>query len=384
MSRKDSKGKVLNKGESQRSDGRYVYRWKDVSGKQKQVYAKTLNELRQLEKDIICQATMGVSLDTSATLNSVIEKWLNTKQDIALSSKRLYELNYSSIIKDAKLGQTKIVKIKKSDVLYFLKFLSEEKDLKTSTIGTIFTVITQSMQLAYEDGLILRNPCWGIKINNKESAEKTALTPEEEDELLYRIQNSRSQRFYPLVGILLNTGIRVSEAVGLTWNDVDMENGFFEVNKQIILLQKDDNDKKRELTVTPPKSEAGIRRIYMTDYVKHLFQMQKQISDDTNSTITIDDYSDFVFTSKNGTVLSVRSFQYSLAHISVEKNEGREIVLPRVTPHILRHTACTKMINAGMNIKAVQMLMGHSNIDVTLQIYTHINDNQLKDEIKKL
>ena len=282
MSRKDSKGKVLQKGESQRKDGRYVYRWKDLSGKQKQIYATTLNELRQLEKEVIHQLAMGYSLDSSATLNSVIERWLNVKQDIALSSKRLYELNYSSVIKNSRIGQSKIIKLKKSDILYFLKTLSEERKFKSSTIGTIFAVINQSMQLAYEDGLILRNPCSGIKIAGKNAkSDKIALTSEEENELLYRIQNSsKSKRIYPLVGILLNTGLRISEAVGLTWEDVDIENGFLEINKQVILLQKDKN-KKRELTVTPPKSEAGVRRVYMTDFVKELFIMQKEISNNT-------------------------------------------------------------------------------------------------------
>lgn len=122
----------------------------------------------------------------------------------------------------------------------------------------------------------------------------------------------------------------------------------------------------------------------MTDYVKELFLMQKEISDNTKSTVTIDNYSNFVFTSNRGTNLSVRSLQQALSYISDKKNDGRDVVLPHVTPYVLRHTACTKMINAGMNIKAVQTLMGHSNIDITLQIYTHVNDKQLHDEIKKL
>lgn len=385
MSRKDSKGKVLNKGESQRNDGRYVYRWKDYTGKQKQIYAKTLNELRQLEKDIIYQTSVGLSLDLNNTLNSIIEKWLKVKQDITLSSKRLYELNYSSVIKHSKVGQMKVSQIKKSDILYFLKILSEEKNFKGSTINTIFTVVNQSLQLAYEDGLIIRNPCWGIKISDKSSkSNKIALTDEQEKELLYRIENSpKSKRIYPLVSILLNTGLRISEAVALTWDDVDIENGLFKVNKQLISLQKDDDNKKRKLTITQPKTNSGIRTIYMTDCVKNLFIRQKEISSKTNSTIKIDNHSDFVFTTNRGTNLSVRSLEYSLKYLS-ELNEGRDVILPHITPHILRHTACTKMINSGMNIKAVQTLMGHSNVDITLQIYTHINENQLRDEIKKL
>lgn len=240
------------------------------------------------------------------------------------------------------------------------------------------------MQLAYEDGLIIRNPCSGIKIGDRNSKTKISLTPAQEAELLDRIKNSsKSKRMYPLIGILLNTGLRISEAAGLTWEDVDIENGFLVINKQVVSLRSD-NEQKQRPTVTTPKSNAGIRKIYMTDYVKSLFLMQQEISKETDSDIQIDNYSNFVFTSSRGTTLSVRSVQQALAYISEKKNEGREIVLPRITPHILRHTACTKMIRSGMNIKAVQTLMGHSNADVTLDIYTHIADNQIQDEIVKL
>lgn len=343
------------------------------------------NELRKLEKDIIAKEALGVSLDDNVLLNTVIEKWLITKQDIASTSKMVYELNYLRQIKNSKIGQMKITKIKKTDILYFLKTLSEEKHLKGSTVNTIFTVVTQSMQLAYEDGLIMRNPCSGIKITNKTSnSERPTLTTEQEEELLYRIQNSsRSKKIYPLVGILLNTGLRIGEAVGLTWDDVDIENGFIDINKQIVSLKNKDSG-KYELIVKAPKSESGTRRIYMTDFVKDLFVLQKEISDNANSNVSVDNYSNFVFTSNRGKNLCVRSFEYALGYISEVKNEGRDVILPRVTPHILRHTACTKMINAGMNINAVQTIMGHSNVDITLQIYTHINEKQLRDEMKKL
>lgn len=384
MSRKDSKGRVLNKGESERNDGRYSYRWKDYSGHEKYVYAKNLNELRILEKDIIYKTSLGLSLKSDMTLDSVIRKWLDIKQDISLSSKELYSLNYKSVIKGTKISQMKIGEIKKSDVLYFLKTLSDEKKYANSTIGTIFTVINQAMQLAYDDGLIARNPCQSIKITNKKSSsKKIALTPKQEEELLDRINNSpKSERIYPLVAILLNNGLRISEAIGLTWDDVDIDNGIIFINKQAIRLKN--HETKQSLTISKPKTDAGIRTIYMTEYVKELFRQQQQISYKTNSNIKIDNCSNFVFTTNRGTNLSARALQYTLKYLSDDMNASRKVILPHVTPHVLRHTACTKMINSGMNIKAVQTIMGHADIGVTLETYTHINNEQLRNEIKKL
>lgn len=125
------------------------------------------------------------------------------------------------------------------------------------------------MQLAYDDGLIARNPCQSIKITNKKSSSKIALTPKQEEELLDRINNSpKSERIYPLVAILLNTGLRISEAIGLTWDDVDIDNGIIFINKQAIRLKN--HETKQSLTISKPKTDAGIRTIYMTEYVKEL------------------------------------------------------------------------------------------------------------------
>lgn len=118
--------------------------------------------------------------------------------------------------------------------------------------------------------------------------------------------------------------------------------------------------------------------------IEELFRQQQQISYKTNSNIKIDYCSNFVFTTNRGTNLSARALQYTLKYLSDDMNASRKVILPHVTPHVLRHTACTKMINSGMNIKAVQTIMGHADIGVTLETYTHINNEQLRNEIKKL
>ena len=176
--------------------------------------------------------------------------------------------------------------------------------------------------------------------------------------------------------------LRVGEITGLTWDDVDIDNGIIFINKQAIRLKN--HETKQSLTISKPKTDAGIRTIYMTEYVKELFRQQQQISYKTNSNIKIDNCSNFVFTTNRGTNLSARALQYTLKYLSDDMNASRKVILPHVTPHVLRHTACTKMINSGMNIKAVQTIMGHADIGVTLETYTHINNEQLRNEIKKL
>lgn len=380
MKRKDRKGRVLLKGESVRKDGRYVYRFKDYNGKEKAVYSTDLNELREKEAQINKKIMIGISNETK-TLNDLVLSWLVLKQNISMSSRQLYETLFSSAIAPSKLGKMQISQINTSDVMLFISYLQNDKHLKQTTISTIYTIINQSLQLAYNDGLILKNPAASIKVSNKKAVAKEALTDEQCFELLKRIKNDKhAAMYYPLVGILLTTGLRISEAAGLTWNDVDTDNGIISINKQLILIKHDNDDKKR-LTVSSPKTASGNRKLYMTDFVREMFIMQKE-SQRCKSSPYIDGYTDFVFLTSRGTNLSSRSIQQILKRVS-EDNDNSVVKLPHVSPHTLRHTACTNMIKSGMNIKAVQSIMGHSSAEITLDIYTHLSQEQLMKETQK-
>lgn len=380
MKRKDRKGRVLLKGESVRKDGRYVYRWKDYNGKEKAVYSTDLNELREKEAEINKKIMIGISNETK-TLNDLILSWLVLKQNISMSSRQLYETLFSSAISSSKLGKMQISQINTSDVMMFISYLQNDKHLKQTTISTIYTIINQSLQLAYNDGLILKNPAASIKISKKTTNIKDALTDEQSAELLRRIKNDKNiAMYYPLVGILLITGLRISEAAGLTWEDIDTDNGIIRINKQLILL-KHDNDNKKRLTVSQPKTTSGNRKLYMTDFVREMFIMQRE-SQECKSSPCIDGYTDFVFLTSRGTNLSARSIQQILKRVS-EDNDNCRVKLPHISPHTLRHTACTNMIKSGMNVKAVQSVMGHSSAEITLDIYTHLSQEQLMKETQK-
>jgi integrase len=384
MSRKDNKGKVLLKGESQRKDGIYIYRWKNFLGVDKVISSKDLNTLRKKEKEVSAKEALGIS-NENITLNKQIEKWLYTKQDIKLSSRRLYEGNYESFIKSSKLGNTPVSDIKKTDVLIFLKKLEEDFGLKTSTIGTILPIIKQSLELACDDNVIAKNPASNIKLaKRKSTSDKIALTSKQEAELMERIElNKKNKDIKPLVGIILNIGIRIAEAVGLTWDNIDFDKGTVYIEKQMRLVKKE-NDNKSTLTMYNPKSESGQRLIYMTPQVKQYFILQREIYQKRNKGIVVEGHSDFVFLTNRGTPLSIRSLELTLAYLSDDMNEKREVQLPHISPHILRHTACTKMLMSGMNIKAVQYIMGHNKPDITLDTYTHLSQEELRAEILKM
>lgn len=371
MKRKDKNGRVLYTGESQLSNGTYEYRWSDYYGNRKKIRATTLNGLREKQKDIQL-FTLEKKNFESMNLNTLIEKWLYLKQNVKESTLNAYRTKYETSIKPTKLGRTKINNIKQGDIILFIRE-AQNKGLKSSTINISYTIIKQSLQFAYNDGILSKNPIANMKKLKTDAPLKFALNDIEAQELLDRIQCSPKQNYlYNLVGILMYTGIRISEAAGLTWDNIDIDNGEILIVTQYARISATSGKR----IMCEPKTQSSKRTIYMTDFVKELFIKQREYCSSINVT-------DYVFPNKKGLPMSVRSVERAISNIS-GANDGRTVILPRITPHILRHTACTKMINAGIDMKTVQLIMGHSSISTTLDIYTHRNETEIKDAIKKL
>lgn len=231
--RKDTKGRVLKKGETQVRDNLYKYRWTDDYGKRQGITASSLDKLRELEKTINKEQMLGVSR-SSITLNEQIEIYMMTKTKLQPSTRSNYQYYYEHSIKDTKLGKMKITDIKKSDILLFYK-MYHEQGYSDGTIKILQRVIRPALQLAVDDNIIVKNPASGCTKEYSEDLEKKyALTFEQEKEFLERVKNRpRMKRYYPMYAIMLKTGLRISEAIGLTWDNVDMENRQISIDHQV-------------------------------------------------------------------------------------------------------------------------------------------------------
>lgn len=384
VKRKDNKGRVLRKGESQRKDLSYMYRWTNKEGQRDCIYANTLNELREKEDQINREISVGISR-TNITLNQQIEIYLATKIKLENSTKENYLFYFNHAIKDSKLGNMRIIDIKKSDILLFYNYLYTDKNYKPGTIKILQKIIRPTLQLACDDGIIFRNPANGCTKDYAESEEKKyALTISEELEFLNRIQERpRMKRYYPMYAILLKTGLRISEAVGLTWNDVDMNNRKISINHQI---QYRKYHGKSQLYANTPKTKAGIRTIPMTEEVYKLFVEQRKVWLKTKKDpeFSVDGYSNFVFLSHvTGRCMNHSTIRRMMRSV-VDMNNNRDIQLPDISPHILRHTTCSRLAEAGCDVKVLQYLLGHSDIRTTMKVYNHADQERIKREIDRL
>ncbi len=390
--RRDDKGRILNTGESQKN-GRYVYKYKDYTGKMRYVYSNRLNpsdrppkgkpldlSLREKIKKIEKDQLDGIIGGGNLTVYELVERYVATRTSVRQSTKQGYKtvLNF---LKNEPFAQNKIDKIRVSDVkIWFIKL--QQKDGKSySTIHTLRGVLRPAFNMAVEDDMIRKNPfqfpLMDVVINDSKTRE--ALSSKEEKEFLRFVQQDPHYcRYYEGFYILLNTGLRISEFCGLTRKDVDYKNECIHVRGQ--LVRYSDMIYRYE----PTKTAAGKRDVPMSPEVAQCFKTIWKNRKKPEIENLIDGKSGFFYYDQLGKPMLALHWEHYCNRIVTKYNETYKAQLPRITPHVLRHTYCSKMARKGMNPKNLQYIMGHSEIAVTMDIYTHMGYEEAKEEFKRV
>ena len=397
MERKDNKGRILRKGESQRADGRYDYRYVDkLTGKRQSFYANTLVELREKERKLRRDREDGIFTDTESrnlTVNTLFERYMSLIE-IAPATEKNYRSLWNKHARDD-LGNMKVTEVKQSHVRAVYSRMSKAGYAK-STIQLLRTMLYPALELAVNDDLIRKNPAKGAFLDyGRAPVKRKALTADQQQRLLQFAEESRFYRVHvPLLQVMLGTACRCGEIIGLTWSDVDFENGHITIDHQLTYKDYGDGWKfhRRE-----PKTEAGKRTIPMTEEVREALieQRKNQLATGTSSNVEIDGLRNFVFTTRNGrpvmpsdinNILKNLVDGYNALERKTAKNEFRKpALIPHISAHILRHTGCTRLSEKGMNPKVLQYLMGHADITVTMNVYNHIADlSHVEDEVKRV
>ncbi len=378
--RKDSSKRVLRAGESQRKDGTYMYRWTDLNQNRQCVYAKSLNELRQLESQIAAEQSIGLCR-SSLTVAEQVKMYLEVKANLKNSTYNNYQYYMKHCIQNSFLGRMKVIDVKKSHILKFYKDCSTELGYANGTIAILQKILHPAFQLAVDDNVIRNNPTQGCLKDYPVAKEvKYALSFEEEKELLARLQG---QEYAPLMRFILYTGLRIGEALGLTWDDVNMQERTVSINHQLLYRPKDgkaryyceDGTKNGKNRILPLSRQA-----YESLAEQRIFWMKCK----KDAEFTVDGYKNFIFLSKStGRPMNADRVRKRLQKI-VAMNDRREVQLPNISPHILRHTFCTRLAEAGLEPKTIQHFMGHNDIRTTMAVYTHVNADREKVALEKL
>ena len=185
-------------------------------------------------------------------------------------------------------------------------------------------------------------------------------------------------KYYEAVYILFHTGLRISEFCGLTLSDLDMQNRIINVDHQ---LQRDSH---MNFYVDATKTSAGTRMLPMTEEVYECFKAIIAERGKPRQEVMIDGRTGFLYLNEDGTPQVALHWQHRFKHMVNRYNEIYRVQLPSITPHVCRHTYCSNMARSGMNPKTLQYLMGHSNIGVTMNTYTHLGLEDAAEELKRL
>lgn len=375
--RKDSKGRVLKSGESQRENGSYQFRHNDIHGKRRYVYAKSLDELRQKEKNI--QRDIADGIDTTGaeiTAIDLLKKYANTKQFLSQNTQEQYYYAVCTLSKEPFM-QKQVNAIKLSDAKAFIMKLRND-GRKYSTIQSFYAKLRPAFEMAVDDDLIRKNP-FKFKLADiipNDTEERKPLNQQDKKRLL---EFAVDYPCYDEIVILLGTGLRVSELCGLTVKDVDFTNRKITISKQLL------RNLHGEYRVETPKTDSGIRHIPMLrEEVYQAFMRVVQDRGTPKIEMMIDGFTGFLLLNKYGKPKVARNIQYDIDILIKRYNKSHPIVLPDFTPHNLRHTFATDMANKGMNTKTLQYLMGHSDASTTMNTYAACDYELAEKELARI
>ena len=399
VKRRDKKNRVLRNGESQRADGRYAYKYIDSNGKPQFVYSWRLentDKIPQGKRDDLClrdkeklikkdKDDQIVPNGGEMTVLELVKKYVNQKTGVRHNT----EANYNfviNVIKKESFGSKRIDKVKLSDAKEWLIKMQRKDGRGYSSIHTIRGVVRPAFQMAVDDDLLSKNPfefqLATVVVND--SVTREAITRKQERQFLDFVKNDKHfEKYYNGIYILFKTGLRISEFVGLTIDDIEFDKDRIKVDHQ---LQRKRN---MEYIIEDTKTPSGIRYVPMMDGVKECFRriienrkkpkIEPSVAD-ANGKL----YCGFLFLDKNNMPMVALHWEKYFQHIREKYNSIYKVQMPKVTPHVCRHTFCSNMAKSGMNPKTLQYIMGHSDIGVTLNTYTHVGFEDAQAEMKKV
>lgn len=354
---------------------RYVARTrvKDDNGESKRLYFYGKTSAEALEKMRAAQKRISAgkpAADARLTLESWLNEWSKGPLEVSTrkeSTKDGYRYMLRHML-NHQISRKELRKILPSHIQGFLADL-KKSPLSSSTIHHVYA----TMKVAFNDAVVNRqiahNPFDNVTPPPREKTQSKFLTREQTREL---VDAARENRYYVAVKLLAETGVRRGEALALRWTDIDFE-------KQTLWVRGTLARTDKGLYVTSPKTQASVRQIHLPAHLvellkSHLLAQSNEIAQAGSKYAQ----KGFVFSTQTGEPVDPRNLQRSVQLAC--KKAG----LPAVSPHTLRHSAATTMLEAGIPIHVVSRQLGHSNINITVDIYGHVSDNGAKEAMETL
>ncbi len=359
----------------QRKDGRWVVQIELGDGKRKQFYVKSEREgvkkLRQAQLELE-QGTLATG--PQRKLKDYLEDWIENvhKDKLRISTYVKYKKLIKYIVGD--LGDVWLQKLAPEQVRRFYTKMGTGKDrggrgLSSKTVHEIHGVLHLALENAVRWNYVARNVCDLVTPPSIVSREATLLTLEQAQTLLSSV---REHRLEVLLTMAVVTGMRRGELLALRWSNVDFE------RQTLLVLHTVDYIPKYGYVETEPKTKTGKRRISLPSFlIDMLKQHRVQQLEQRLKVGDAWENRDLVFPDLHG------GYFNSNYLLRMFKKLLQEAGVPHMHIHDLRHSAATILLGMGVNMKVIQELLGHSDIAITLGLYSHLLPNMQQDVVNK-
>lgn len=391
---KDLKGKELPRGIYQRKDGRYEARAL-INGIKIQLYNFNLKELKAEFEKRKEEAKQGVDKKlTNITLDEWFEEWFTRykvpkiKETSIIPMKTKYRANFGRLI-----GSMKVAEIRNMDIQDVINTMQRE-GRATSSMRDALGRVRECLESAKNNRIISENPCFDITVPwENVTKERRFLSQEEQNRFLQQVENNwYKEMFY----IMFLTGMRIGEVGGLKWEDVDFKNKCININRSLSCQYESG---VKTVRLTAPKTHNSYRKIPFMGEAEEMFLSQKKKQDKIKKELgkryrSDGEFSDLVFVTSMGSPVFRHHAEKEVKKVVKAINEQeafdsvREQREPHyfedLYPHAIRHTFCSRCFQLNMNPKVVQKLMGHQHYSTTIDIYTHVMQDDIDSEVCKL
>lgn len=357
---------------------------RDSNGKliRKFFYGKNKKEAEKKRDEYKDSLKQGLIIDKSAYLGSTMHNWLfdvvNVSNKVKPTTFERYEGIHRNYIKNSPIASLLLKDIKSLQIQkYYNELFASGKT--TSQIFNLNKLLKHFFTYAVNEGYLLKNPCIGqIVIPGKVEHKESEVEIFTDDELKAILSYPKDSQIKDIATICLATGMRRGECLALKWKDLNhntMEMYINETVSTVALISKD-SSRENKTIIQIPKTKGSIRTIPIPITLKPIFDKIK-IKQNENKLKIGESYNKenegYVFLTENGNLINSSNLSRSW------KRYLKKVGVGYIKLHALRHTYATRQFEAGLKLKTVSVLLGHSSTEITSNTYTHV----LKKEKEK-
>ncbi len=379
---KDIKGKEIGKGIRQNKNGRYEARYIDRFGNRKSIYGTSKVEIKNKLQEALKGNIEKESVKKRMTVGQWYKEWFEIYKApvVRPNTKRHYEHIFSSHILPY-IGNIYVEDVKQIHIKNLINSL-ELKGYQWETQNKVRVLLHDLFNIAIENDYALKNPVKGIRISKCKPNDRVVLTIEQQNDFF---ECSAGTFYNNLFLVAVNTGLRPGEICALEEKDINFEKHIISVNKTLI-YQKLDGDTEKTFHIGPPKTNSSFREVPMNLLCEEALKKQIRQKQILRLKYKKSEFANLLFVTKFNTPICSQTLNDAIKRIIEEINLQRDQtdLFPMFSAHTFRHTFATRCIEAGILPKILQKYLGHANLQMTMDLYVHVTDDFMQNEIKKL